>query len=443
MSLFDLQDVCIAIGSIATLDLPMVVDLIGIYGLKGPYCTLTKTNWFLQGHTSTGLEIPARIPVELGEMSSVETIIMGYNQFQGQIPEEFGNLTNLMYLDLAVGTLSGQIPGELGKLKKLTTVYLYQNSFEGRIPPEIGNMTSLVYLDLSDNHFSGQIPYEVSGIKNLQLLNLMCNELTGPIPEGLGDLKKLEVLELWKNSLTATLPKGRPFRRVLVANKHEELRIFYPLYSCPVRESAISPFSGVYYPYPGVYYPVREFLISGIYYLDLLGDMLFARKFITSLVNPVPHWPLSPTCSALVSPVPHWPLSPTCSELKPSSALTPPRVALLPRNISCYEVYYHYLGVYCPTNGCGFPRNHKFTPRVPTTTLQSYTSILRLGLTVGDTPDAPITTSGPEDRAVRPKTQTHASSSGVVRGLTTTSGCFPRTTSRHDGESRLGYVFPI
>ncbi|KZV48595.1 hypothetical protein F511_28220 [Dorcoceras hygrometricum] len=48
MSLFDLQDVCIAIGSLATLDLPMIVDLIGIYVLKGPYCTLTTTNWFLQ-----------------------------------------------------------------------------------------------------------------------------------------------------------------------------------------------------------------------------------------------------------------------------------------------------------------------------------------------------------------------------------------------------------
>ncbi|KZV55620.1 hypothetical protein F511_32189 [Dorcoceras hygrometricum] len=48
MSLFDIQDVCIAIGSLATLDLPMVVDLIGIYVLKGPYCTLTMTNWFLQ-----------------------------------------------------------------------------------------------------------------------------------------------------------------------------------------------------------------------------------------------------------------------------------------------------------------------------------------------------------------------------------------------------------
>ncbi|KZV49220.1 F-box family protein [Dorcoceras hygrometricum] len=48
MSLFDLRDVCMVIGSLATLDLPLVVDLIGIYVLKGPYCTLTMTNWFLQ-----------------------------------------------------------------------------------------------------------------------------------------------------------------------------------------------------------------------------------------------------------------------------------------------------------------------------------------------------------------------------------------------------------
>ncbi|KZV43860.1 hypothetical protein F511_37217 [Dorcoceras hygrometricum] len=48
MSLFDLQDVCIATGSLATLDLPMVVDLIEIYVLKGSYCTLTTTNWFFQ-----------------------------------------------------------------------------------------------------------------------------------------------------------------------------------------------------------------------------------------------------------------------------------------------------------------------------------------------------------------------------------------------------------
>ncbi|KZV45944.1 hypothetical protein F511_28891 [Dorcoceras hygrometricum] len=40
MSLFDLQDVRIAIGSIATLDLQMVADLIGIFVLKRPYYTI-------------------------------------------------------------------------------------------------------------------------------------------------------------------------------------------------------------------------------------------------------------------------------------------------------------------------------------------------------------------------------------------------------------------
>ncbi|KZV14750.1 hypothetical protein F511_41110 [Dorcoceras hygrometricum] len=45
MSLFDLQDVCMVVGSLATLELPMVVDLTE---LKGPYCTLTMTDRFLQ-----------------------------------------------------------------------------------------------------------------------------------------------------------------------------------------------------------------------------------------------------------------------------------------------------------------------------------------------------------------------------------------------------------
>ncbi|KZV33370.1 hypothetical protein F511_13175 [Dorcoceras hygrometricum] len=69
MSLFDLQDVCMAIGSTATLDLPMVVDLIGIYGLKGPYCMLTMTDWFLQalsvipgcGPTASCIPEPLRV----------------------------------------------------------------------------------------------------------------------------------------------------------------------------------------------------------------------------------------------------------------------------------------------------------------------------------------------------------------------------------------------
>ncbi|KZV26670.1 pumilio10-like [Dorcoceras hygrometricum] len=41
----DLQDVCMAIESLTTLDLPMVVDSIGIYELKELYYTLIMTDW--------------------------------------------------------------------------------------------------------------------------------------------------------------------------------------------------------------------------------------------------------------------------------------------------------------------------------------------------------------------------------------------------------------
>ncbi|KZV34391.1 myosin heavy chain kinase B-like [Dorcoceras hygrometricum] len=41
-------DVCMAIESLTTLDLSMVVDSIEIYELKGPYYMLIMTDWFLQ-----------------------------------------------------------------------------------------------------------------------------------------------------------------------------------------------------------------------------------------------------------------------------------------------------------------------------------------------------------------------------------------------------------
>ncbi|KZV15577.1 hypothetical protein F511_39617 [Dorcoceras hygrometricum] len=67
MSLFDLQDVCIAIGSIATLDLPMVVDLIGIYGLKGPYCRRPSSLLKSRAVSAATASSPEFVPANLDE----------------------------------------------------------------------------------------------------------------------------------------------------------------------------------------------------------------------------------------------------------------------------------------------------------------------------------------------------------------------------------------
>ncbi|KZV22270.1 hypothetical protein F511_07471 [Dorcoceras hygrometricum] len=84
MSLFDLQDVCIVIGSLATLGLPMVVDLIGIYVLKGPYCMLTMTDWFLQALSVIPRGVGIRIapPGEAAEEQKIQ--VPGDDQYHEQ-----------------------------------------------------------------------------------------------------------------------------------------------------------------------------------------------------------------------------------------------------------------------------------------------------------------------------------------------------------------------
>ncbi|KZV40287.1 hypothetical protein F511_25063 [Dorcoceras hygrometricum] len=62
---------------------------------------------------------------------------------------------------------------------------------------------------------------------------------------------------------------------------------------------------------------------------------------------------------------------------------------------------------------------------------QSYTSILRLGLPSRDTPDAPITTSGPKNRAARPRPPTYAARSGESpEDSCSAREYFPRIRSR-------------
>ncbi|KZV46648.1 hypothetical protein F511_38722 [Dorcoceras hygrometricum] len=107
MSLFDLQDVCMVIGSLATLDLPMVVDLIGIYVLKGPYCTLTMTNWFLQA-----LSVIPR--GSWGDVARRFTMIRWASLLVQADEGVVFSVVDLIKEDLPPPTLKSQIPCESG-----------------------------------------------------------------------------------------------------------------------------------------------------------------------------------------------------------------------------------------------------------------------------------------------------------------------------------------
>ena len=47
------------------------------------------------------------------------------NDISGRVPEELGNLTNLVSLDLYLNNLTGYIPNTLGRLLKLRFLYAH------------------------------------------------------------------------------------------------------------------------------------------------------------------------------------------------------------------------------------------------------------------------------------------------------------------------------
>ena len=82
---------------------------------------------------------------------NLATLILGNNQFSGEIPLELSQLSRLDHLDLSNNQLNGEIPPELGQLLKLRTLNLSNNQLSGEIPSELGGLTQLTKLDISGN----------------------------------------------------------------------------------------------------------------------------------------------------------------------------------------------------------------------------------------------------------------------------------------------------
>ena len=148
------------------------------------------------------------IPAELGDLSNLTGLDLGYNQLSGPIPPELGSLSSLTDLILANTQLSGSIPVELGNISNLQTLDLAGNQFSGALPSSLVNLTNLRYLNLAHNQFSGALPSWLVNLTNLQMLILDDNQLTGALPSWLGNLSNLQTLGLAYNQFSGALPSS-------------------------------------------------------------------------------------------------------------------------------------------------------------------------------------------------------------------------------------------
>ncbi|KAK9221108.1 hypothetical protein WN944_009533 [Citrus x changshan-huyou] len=149
------------------------------------------------------------------------------NNLTGEIPSSFCNLNSIQSFDVSNNSLSGQIPQCLGN-STLETVDLGMNNFQGSIPQTYEKGCNLTYLRLSGNHLEGPLPPSLTNCVKLQFLDVGNNSLSGPIPEYLGN-STLEVLDMRMNKFNGSLPQTFGKRCVLESLKLNGNRLEGPL----------------------------------------------------------------------------------------------------------------------------------------------------------------------------------------------------------------------
>ena len=175
------------------------------------------------------IDFSGHISPSIGNLTQLTTLVLVANYFTGQIPSSFSNLISLKYVNIGYCQLSGSIPASFGNLSQLTLLILSENyirianlsslSWLGKlstltclgigginltmeIPSSLANLTQLHYLEMSWNQLSGPIPSWFANLTLLTELYLSFNKLQGPFPISILKLEKLETLNLHLNNLS-------------------------------------------------------------------------------------------------------------------------------------------------------------------------------------------------------------------------------------------------
>ncbi|KAI3861579.1 hypothetical protein MKW98_000531 [Papaver atlanticum] len=147
----------------------------------GKMATLSSLNISNNGFHSA-------IPVEIMNLSILRILDLHLNNFSGGLGSIFGDhglsLSRYSFIDLSYNMFVGRIDNfaNLGNMESLETLVLSNNRLGGSIPESLGKLNQLRTLKLAKNGFTGSIPSGVINLVSLREFDVSYNKLTGKIP---------------------------------------------------------------------------------------------------------------------------------------------------------------------------------------------------------------------------------------------------------------------
>ncbi|KAG2704004.1 hypothetical protein I3760_06G162900 [Carya illinoinensis] len=151
-------------------------------------------------------QFAGEVPEELGELRNLVKLSLYTNKFTGPLPEKLGSWADFDYIDVSENFFSGPIPPDMCRNGKMDKLLLLQNRFTGGIPENYANCSSLTRIRVTNNSLSGVIPAGIWGLPNLALLDLSVNHFEGPVASNIVKAKSLAQLFLSNNSFSGELP---------------------------------------------------------------------------------------------------------------------------------------------------------------------------------------------------------------------------------------------
>ena len=163
------------------------------------------------------------LPENIGNLKKLDTLYLNHSQYGAKLntlPESFGQLTNLRYLDLNdMGITS--LPDSFCNLTQLNYLNL-TNDVIDKIPANFGNLSNLESINRIETY--GDIPDSFSNLSNLKICNIyLYGNASNTLPTDFGKLTNLE--ELYLDGTFTKLPDSfsdlSKLKRLEIGNVYE------------------------------------------------------------------------------------------------------------------------------------------------------------------------------------------------------------------------------